>query len=108
MRIFALLFLLMGTSCQYYNGKLPVEKQAEDSTEMVQAKVSLPSIEESSKHKINTGGTKPEQLLAFAESLIGVRYRYGSTDPVNGFDCSGFITYVFNHFDISVPRSSID
>lgn len=108
MRIFALLFLLMATSCQYYNGKLPIEKQTEDTTEIVQSKVSLPSIKENSQHQINTGSTNPEQLLAFAESLIGVPYRYGSTDPVNGFDCSGFITYVFNHFDISVPRSSID
>ncbi|MEJ7672522.1 MAG: NlpC/P60 family protein [Chitinophagaceae bacterium] len=50
----------------------------------------------------------PEALVAFAESLIGVPYRYGSTDPKVGFDCSGFITYVFNHFQIKVPRSSID
>src|SRR5690606_25675546 len=23
-------------------------------------------------------------------------------------DCSGFITYVFNHFNVEVPRSSVD
>jgi len=49
-----------------------------------------------------------DSLIAFAESLIGVPYRYASTDPSVGFDCSGFITYVFNHFKISVPRSSKD
>ena len=46
--------------------------------------------------------------MDFAKTLIGVPYLYGSTDPAKGFDCSGFITYVFNHFDIQVPRSSID
>ncbi|HEY1113019.1 MAG TPA: C40 family peptidase [Chitinophagaceae bacterium] len=57
---------------------------------------------------INTGSTTPEQLMAFAETLKGVPYKYASTDPKVGFDCSGFITYVFNHFSIKVPRSSID
>ncbi|MER3497639.1 MAG: hypothetical protein C4308_02845 [Chitinophagaceae bacterium] len=33
-------------------------------------------------------------------------YVYGSADPRVGFDCSGFITYVFNHFRVKVPRSS--
>jgi len=60
-----------------------------------------------SKH-INTGTTTPEELLAFAKTLIGIPYKYGSIDPAVGFDCSGFITYVFNHFKIVVPRSSID
>jgi cell wall-associated NlpC family hydrolase len=57
---------------------------------------------------INTGGVHPNELMSFAETLIGVPYRYGSTDPKVGFDCSGFITYVFNRFKIAVPRSSID
>src|SRR5690625_2978308 len=46
-----------------------------------------------SKH-INTGTTTPEELLAFAKTLIGIPYKYGSSDPTKGFDCSGFITYV--------------
>jgi cell wall-associated NlpC family hydrolase len=65
--------------------------------------VSLPPTQE-----INTGNVQPEQVMAFAETLIGVPYVYASTDPKVGFDCSGFITYVFNHFNISVPRSSVD
>jgi cell wall-associated NlpC family hydrolase len=57
---------------------------------------------------VDTRNVHPEEVVRFAETLIGVPYRYASTDPKVGFDCSGFITYVFNHFGIAVPRSSID
>jgi len=57
---------------------------------------------------IHTGNTTPAQLISYAQTLIGKPYKYGSTDPAVGFDCSGFITHVFNHFNINVPRSSID
>ncbi len=57
---------------------------------------------------INTGKTNPGELVNYAETLIGVPYVFASSNPSVGFDCSGFITYVFNHFDIKVPRSSID
>ena len=49
-----------------------------------------------------------DSIVNFAETLIGTPYKYGSINPAEGFDCSGFITYVFNHFNIEVPRSSID
>lgn len=50
----------------------------------------------------------PDSVVAFARTLIGVPYRYASSNPEKGFDCSGFITYVFSHFNIAVPRSSVD
>jgi len=62
---------------------------------------------EGKTQQIETANTKPQEVLAFAQTLIGTPYKYGSTDPADGFDCSGFITYVFNHFNIAVPRSSI-
>ncbi|HMK18151.1 MAG TPA: C40 family peptidase [Chitinophagaceae bacterium] len=58
--------------------------------------------------ELNTGSTIPDSVVAFGKSLVGTPYLYASSDPENGFDCSGFITYVFNHFGIVVPRSSVD
>lgn len=57
---------------------------------------------------INTGATSPQQLVSFAQTLQNIPYKYGSVDPNVGFDCSGFVTYVFSHFGIKVPRSSVD
>lgn len=58
--------------------------------------------------QVHTKSVHPQQVVDFAKTLIGTPYKYASTDPKVGFDCSGFITYVFNHFNIIVPRSSID
>ena len=57
---------------------------------------------------INTKNVVPDSVVAFAKTLIGTKYKYGSAIKEQGFDCSGFITYVFNHFKIQVPRVSKD
>lgn len=44
-------------------------------------------------------------VVSFAESLQGVPYVYGGTTP-NGFDCSGFVQYVYNHFGVNLPRTT--
>jgi cell wall-associated NlpC family hydrolase len=67
-----------------------------------------PPIRDTLPGQIATGNVQPEAVVAYAESLLGTPYLYASSDPAVGFDCSGFITYVFNHFQIKVPRSSID
>lgn len=85
-------------------------------TDLVQndtAAVSISHIQDVHKDlppttSIDTRDVQPDALLNFAKTLIGVPYKYASVSPHDGFDCSGFITYVFNHFEIAVPRSSID
>lgn len=47
-------------------------------------------------------------LLSFAQTLLGVRYHAASSSPLHGFDCSGFVSYVFKKFNFNVPRSSQD
>jgi cell wall-associated NlpC family hydrolase len=49
-----------------------------------------------------------DSLLSFAQKLIGTRYCYAQCTPKKGFDCSGFVQYVFAHFNIKVPRASMD
>lgn len=44
-------------------------------------------------------------LISYAQSFTGVPYVWGGTTPA-GFDCSGFVKYVFEHFGVSLPRTS--
>lgn len=42
-----------------------------------------------------------------AIDLLGIRYRYGGSSPVAGFDCSGFVNYVFHEsLGVILPRTS--
>lgn len=58
--------------------------------------------------------SKPYQLPALADSilergmsLIGTRYRFGGTSEKSGFDCSGFIGYLFREeAGVTLPRST--
>lgn len=47
-----------------------------------------------------------DSLVAFAVRQIGAPYTYAGTSPVTGFDCSGFVLYVFGHFRVPVPHST--
>jgi hypothetical protein len=46
------------------------------------------------------------KAVNYARRLLGVPYRYGGDSPTNGFDCSGFVRFVFGHFGLELPHSS--
>jgi peptidoglycan DL-endopeptidase CwlO len=46
------------------------------------------------------------RVLATADRYLGTRYRYGGDTPAAGFDCSGFVQYVFGRNGIDLPRNS--
>ncbi len=53
----------------------------------------------------NPDGVTAEDIIATAMEYLGVPYVWGGTTP-SGFDCSGFVQYVFNLHGITLPRTS--
>ena len=58
-----------------------------------------------SKNSIENKSSLRDRVDVFGKDLLGIPYSYAGTSR-EGFDCSGFIYYVFKNFDITVPRSS--
>jgi N-acetylmuramoyl-L-alanine amidase len=46
-----------------------------------------------------------QQIVEYAKKFLGVKYVYGGSSS-KGFDCSGFTSYVFKHFEVSLERTS--
>lgn len=47
-----------------------------------------------------------DSIIVFAKKYLGTPYLYASSNPEKGFDCSGFVSYVFGNFGMTLPRSS--
>lgn len=48
-----------------------------------------------------------DDVVEYAKQLIGIPYRAGGTTTA-GFDCSGYTSYVFKHFNVDLPRIAAD
>lgn len=47
----------------------------------------------------------PETVVRYAKKFIGTRYQRGGKTP-KGFDCSGFVRYVYRRFDVPIGAHS--
>ena len=49
-----------------------------------------------------------DEVVVFAANYIGLPYRYGGTSPTTGFDCSGFVQFVYKNFGMYLGRTTYD
>ncbi len=47
-----------------------------------------------------------DSIVRFALRQLGIPYLYAGISPVSGFDCSGFVYFVFSHFSVPTPHST--
>lgn len=52
--------------------------------------------------------TVVEQVIANAETQLGVPYVWGGTTPNVGFDCSGLLQWAFDEAGVTIPRVTHD
>ncbi|CAH0999005.1 hypothetical protein LEM8419_00298 [Neolewinella maritima] len=62
------------------------------------------------KKEAPTGPTAAvrNNLVSKAEQYLGLRYKYGGNTPREGFDCSGFVKYLYNDQGLDIQRVSRD
>jgi len=50
--------------------------------------------------------SRGEKVVATAKRYLGIPYRWGGASPATGFDCSGFVMYVYAKFGVSLPHNA--
>jgi cell wall-associated NlpC family hydrolase len=76
--------------------------------------VSYSNCKSSKKTGSTTTGSKPagreasfrKDIVAYAAKYKGTDYKPAGKKPDTGFDCSGFTSYVFGHFNISLSPAA--
>lgn len=62
------------------------------------------SSDEKSKNN-QSSSTTGSSVVQYSKQYLGCKYVMGGTSP-SGFDCSGFTSYVYKHFGVSLSRTS--
>ena len=61
----------------------------------------------SSRQSYNATTDTVNAIVDYSRSFLGTRYRYGGNTP-QGFDCSGFMVYIFKNFSVDLPRTGTE
>ncbi|MFP3728522.1 SH3 domain-containing protein [Priestia filamentosa] len=85
------------------------------SPELSEFSTSLSSLQvySASVTKTNTAASsstnKADEIINYAKKFMGLKYVWGSASPsYGGFDCSGFIYYVFKNNGYNISRTTVE
>ncbi len=52
--------------------------------------------------------SKGQAVVDVAKQYLGIPYLYGGNSPSTGFDCSGFVKYVYSQMGVNINRVAAD
>lgn len=93
-------------SSKYISDTKVAETTSRGTSSQRTGEVSEIQPEATSETTTTSSSTKGEEVVQYAKTYLGYKYVSGGSLPSTGFDCSGFTTYVFKHFGVSLNRSS--
>ncbi len=76
-------------------------------SDVASEKKTVPETMPKASQQVSRGSSETDKLISRALSLQGIPYRWGGTTR-DGFDCSGFVQYVFKASGVSLPRTSYE
>lgn len=65
----------------------------------------MANYKDSYKFKLKLGSNGIDQLATEAKKYLGGKYVWGGTKP-NGFDCSGYVKYIYAKAGVELPRTA--
>lgn len=90
-------------------------KQAQDTDKQIKLLAAKAAAAAPAKTGTSTSGGRggslstpasTNALVLFAYKFMGTKYVWGGESPSPGFDCSGFMQYVYDNFGISISRTT--
>ena len=72
-------------------------------------KVTPMEVEEKTEETTSSttsNSNKGTSVVEYAKNYLGCKYVSGGSSPATGFDCSGFTSYVYKNFGVSLSRAS--
>ena len=98
--------VVLKTSGLKVNKVIVSPKKVEEQNTVQPSRSSNTTGKKNTSSSINRGVNKSSSQVAnYAYNFLGRPYVYGANGP-NAFDCSGFTSYVYRHFGVSLPRTA--
>ena len=98
--------VVLKTSELKVNKVIVSPKKVEEQNTVQSSRSSNTTGKKNTSSSINRGVNKSSSQVAnYAYNFLGRPYVYGANGP-NAFDCSGFTSYVYRHFGVSLPRTA--